>query len=502
MASLKPPAASVVPGAAAGGNSPDAMRVAFRALAGDSFVYLLGAVALGLGNFILVPLYTRYLVPAEFGVYALVDITVLVLVTVTQLKLDVSYLKWFADVDPAQRRSLLGSVLLTGAFASAMAGGLLALAVAAPIGQRWLQTEDRSFAWTLFPLVVLENLQGFFLTDLRARRRTVAYTSCSVARLLAIVGATVWFVAIRQQGVYGVFLGRLIGDAVSTAILAASCIRSFRLRFAKELLRPMTNYGLPLVWGSLMALLMDASGRYFLMQYSTLEQVGLYGAAIKISSVFQVLISQPFGVAWGGLMFQIARWPNARFVYSRVISVVCVVSMTGALLAALFTPTLFLLLASPAYAPAMAVFPLVLLVRAVNVLESPVSTGIAVVSKTKWFAVVHSFGLIVTLAANYVLVPAHGMFGVAAAWLMGWVANIAILTTLGQRYYPLDYEWKLLLLSMAPWILIVLEYDGFVQILSSMTWPSRGGLAVVFLLANAVLLIRRFGRRSSKDGAQ
>jgi len=81
----------------------DPVMMALLALARDSLVYLAGAAMIGLGNFVLVPLYTRYLAPAEFGVYALVDIIVLILVTVTQLGFGVSYLKWFADVGRSRR---------------------------------------------------------------------------------------------------------------------------------------------------------------------------------------------------------------------------------------------------------------------------------------------------------------------------------------------------------------------------------------------------------------
>ena len=150
----------------------------------------------------------------------------------------------------------------------------------------------------------------------------------------------------------------------------------------------------------------------------------------------------------------------------------------------------------------MAVFPLVLLVRAVNVLEYPFSAGIAILSRTRWLAVAYSVGLGVNLASNFLLVPSYGMKGTAAAWLIGWGTNIAILAALGQRIYPLDYEWRWLLLAIAPWILIVLGYDGFVQILSRMDWPIQGGLAAVILLAGTLFLARYWGRFRSQDAAQ
>jgi len=471
------------------GNDP--LMAALFALAGDSLIYLAGAAMIGLGNFVLVPLYTRYLAPAEFGVYALVDVTILILVTVTQLGFGVSYLKWFAEIELSRRGELLGSTLVVGALAATIGGALLALAVAGPWGERWLQTGDRSFAWTLLPLVVLENLQGLLLTDLRARRRAAAFSISAAIRLLAIAGASLWFIAVQKQGVTGVFTGRLVGDGIGVLLLAAFCLRSTTLRLVWPVVKPMVRYGLPLVWSALMGMMLDASGRYFLSHYSTLEQVGFYSVAIKIGNIFQMLVNQPFGVAWGGLMFQIVKWPNARVVYSKILAYVFVLSLAAALILTLFTPTLFAIFATAAYFPAMAVFPLILLVRAVNLMEYPTSTGIYLAGQTKWFALIYSVGLAVNLLANYVLTPDYGVFGAAWAWLAAWLVITGLMAWLGQRYYPLRYEWKLLLMPIVPWGFVLLGQRSLVSLLN-VYWPVQIWLALAVMLSVGGMLVQDF----------
>jgi O-antigen/teichoic acid export membrane protein len=434
----------------------DPVAKAIFALAGDSLVYWAGSAIIGVGNFILVPLYTRYLAPAEFGVYALVDIVVLIFVTVTQLGLRVSYLKWFADMGESRRGELLGSTLVAGALTASTGGVLLSMAVISPLGERWLKIADSSFAWTLLPIVVLENLQGLLLTDLRARRKPGAFSASAVARLVAIVGASLWFIVVQKQGVTGVFLGRLVGDAVGVLLLAIFCLRSTALRLARSIIAPMVRYGLPLMWSSLMAMMLDASGRYFLVHYSTLEQVGFYAAAIKIGNVFQILVYQPFGVAWGGLMFQIAKWPNARTIYSKIATYVLVLSLAAALILALFTPTLFTVFATPAYMPGMMVFPLILLTRAINIMEYPTSIGLYLSGRTRWFALIFSTGLGVSLVANLLLVPAYGMHGAAWAWFASWVVITILLVVIGNRYYAVHYDWKLFLAALCLWGIVVM----------------------------------------------
>src|SRR5690606_9161966 len=95
----------------------------FCLLARDYIIYFAGAIAIGLGNFILVPLYTRSLTAQGFGVYAIIDVTILLLVLVTQLGFGVSYLKWFANIELSQRGELLGSSLILS-ISAAFIGGL------------------------------------------------------------------------------------------------------------------------------------------------------------------------------------------------------------------------------------------------------------------------------------------------------------------------------------------------------------------------------------------
>lgn len=472
----------------------DPVMMALFALARDSSIYMVGTAMIGLGNFILVPLYTRYLAPAEFGVYTLVDIAVLILVTVTQLGFGVSYLKWFADIGQSRRGELLGSTLTVGALAATIGGGLLAAGVASPLGERWLQTADRNFAWMLLPMVVLENLQGLLLTDLRACRRAIAFSASAVVRLLTIVGASLWFIVVQNQGIAGVFLGRLVGDGIGVLVLANFCLRSTKPRLACSFVAPMVRYGLPLVWSALAAMVLDASGRYFLSHYNTLEQVGFYGAAIKISNIFQMLVNRPFGVAWGGLMFQIVNWPNARLVYSKILAYVFVLSLTAALILALFTPTLFAIFATDAYAPAMAVFPLILLVRAVNIMEYPTAIGIYLTGRTKWFALIYSVGLGGNLLVNCVLTPHYGMFGAAWAWLVAWIIITGLMAWMGQRYYPLRYQWKLFLIPVILWGFVLIGQRGLVPLIADISWPTQILLVLGVILGVGVLLAYDFRR--------
>src|SRR5512133_1716372 len=179
------------------------MRGPDAAVLGDSLIYLVGAALIGAGNFILLPLYTRSLDAARFGAYSLLDVSILIVVTIAQLGLGITYLKWFADLDPARHGELLGLATATALVTGALGGGALLIGA-------WrssaLAMADSSIPWLLLLIAPIETIQGVWLADLRARRRSVLFCAAAACRLFIMVGASWWFVQAQRQGIRGILL--------------------------------------------------------------------------------------------------------------------------------------------------------------------------------------------------------------------------------------------------------------------------------------------------------
>ena len=434
--------------------SQDPIGEVLCSLVGDSAAYFAGGILLGLGNIVLIPLYTRTLGPKEFGIYSLLDVTVLLLVALTALKLDVSYLKWFASSEPEQHGELLGTMLLTGLGASTLGGVVFSLLVASRVGQSWLHVSVQTYAWMLLPIVVLENLQGLLLTDLRARRRAIAYSGAALVRLTCIIFASYYLLAVRHSGLSGLFLGRLVGDVAGVLYLCTIGLRSVSWKFVPSLLRPMLSFGMPLIWSTFAVTLQDAAGRYFLSRYGSLDEVGLLGAAIKVGSVFQILVAAPFGVAWGSLLFQIAKQPNARIIYTKILNYVYVFALGAALALTILAPTLFHFFTAPAYYSAIELLPLILLVRAMNVIEQPSATSIYLTGRTELFAGIWTVALTLNLLMLYELVPRYGAIGVEWAWFLSSASVPLLNLTIGRRFFPLNISPKLVVVPIVAWVAV------------------------------------------------
>jgi len=293
------------------------------------------------------------------------------------------------------------------------------------------------------------------LTDLRARRKPWQYSCVAIVRLLGIVAASLYLLSVKQMGLYGVFLGRLVGDVAAFLPLTAFCARLIIFRVTPSLIRPMIWFGLPLVWSVFAVMFQDASGRYFLSRYGSMEQVGFLGAAVKIGAVFQMLIANPFGIAWGGVLFQVVKQSQARIIFSTIFNYVCLLTLGSALILSLFGSTLFHIFAPPSFYPAMVILPLIFLVRSMSVIEQPAATGVYVSGRTDLLAISYTVALITNLVLLRALVPRYGLVGTAVAWLCGAAVVPVLFLCFGQARYRLRFRVRVLAPPVLLWIAFI-----------------------------------------------
>ncbi|HKV25368.1 MAG TPA: oligosaccharide flippase family protein [Candidatus Acidoferrum sp.] len=454
------------------------LLAALYPLAKQSMVYMAGAVLIGMGYFVLVPLYTRYLTPRDFGAYALIEISLLITVTTTQMGLGTTYLRWYAETEASRRGEILASCVAGGIVAAALGGGILAAVMDGPLGRAWIGENARA-AWIFLPLVLIRTAQGIFFSSLQAAQRPVAYVLSAVTRLLMLVTACYWFVALHGERVRGVLNCWLTGDGVCLLILMGFCLPGMKLRVRKSLLIPMLRYGFPLVWSSLMALLLDASGRYFLAQFQSLAEVGRYTVGIKVTSLLSMGFLRPFGSAWAGAVFPIAHRPNAAITYTKIMGYALLVATLLAAITILFGPLLIRILAGRAYAGAQSLLPWLLLPVVFRFLEYWSSLPIYLKYKTQWLGPLATVGTALCIVLNYFLVPRLGAQGAAIAWAGALAATITLMTVIGRRYYRLPFDLRTCGFAAGVWALAI----GGSRVTSSLSTRAGWGTSIAAAVA-------------------
>jgi O-antigen/teichoic acid export membrane protein len=411
-----------------------------RKLLSDSVVYGLGNYATRVIGFFLIPVYTRYLLPTDYGILSLANMIGNLLFIVCNMGQSTAFFRSYYDHDDDAGRTTVVTTSI-----------ILGLACCAPLGVALLAWPGPlavvAFGSPLYTgilvLVSLSTISNVLLripfAILRAEEKATRYAVLSVSRgLLGIVVALVLVVGFGQ-GVAGVVWSQFLSHFVFLAVLLPGMLRGLRWTFSTKTARHLLEYGWPLVFAGLATFILNLSDRYFLKHYSTLHELGLYSLGYSLAEGLFLLVTA-MRLAYPPFVFSNMKAPDAPRLYGRVLTYY--VAGMGFLVLALsvLAADVVRIMAAADYYDAHRVVPLVALGELFHGFSflSPIGLMITRKSMFRMWSVVIAAGL--NLLLNYLWIPTHGMMGAAAATAVSFLVQAILVTTFALRFYPVDFE--------------------------------------------------------------
>ena len=184
-----------------------------KRLARHSAIYGIGGVISRVVAIFLLPLYTAYLDPSDFGAVGVVLALNAVLVTVLRGGISSAFFRFYFDSPELARRLLVLRTSFWFTMASATAGLAAGLVLAEPISTL-LGVDDatlvRAAVVGVWAQMNYEQLTALF----RVEERSLAFLAASLANIAVTIAATVLLVVVWEQGAVGVVAGNFTGTLV------------------------------------------------------------------------------------------------------------------------------------------------------------------------------------------------------------------------------------------------------------------------------------------------
>jgi O-antigen/teichoic acid export membrane protein len=407
-----------------------------------SAIYGLGGLVSRILAVLLLPLYTRYLTPADYGqIETLVALTT-VLAIVLRAGISSAFFRFYFDSPQPERRRTVLRTSFWFTMTSSTLGLAAVVALAAPISDLLFGTSGaadlvRASGVALWAQMNYEQLTSLF----RVEERSTAFVTASLANVLITIGATVWLVVVAEQGPLGVIVGNFTGTLVVYLVLLGYRREQLGLELDRPLLRAMNGFGLPLVPTALFLWTTNFSDRFFLVKLADAAEVGLYSVGVRIASAM-VLLLTAFRLAWPAFAYSIEDDQEAKRTYAFVLTYLTVISSWVALGLALLSPWLVDLLATPEFAEASRVVgPLAFAAVAFGgYIAIAIGSGRARRTQLNW--VVTGAAAAVNVALNLMLIPEYGMMGAAVATVAAYCVMFAGMAWWSQHVFPVPYQWR------------------------------------------------------------
>jgi O-antigen/teichoic acid export membrane protein len=466
-------------------------------LSKHSFVYMLGSVASRMVGFVMIPVYTRFLTPADYGVLELVSLTIDIVGMFAALGIHSAITRFYFDYkDQDDRNEVITTALISTLILASIPTAIL-IYRADLLSNLVFGAGQYSY---YFQLLLLANFLDMVvmvpMTVLTIREKSKTYVGFALLRLALSLSLNIYFVIVLELGVVGILYSSLISISVSTVLLTIVVMRRFRFRFSLAKAIKMLKFGLPLVIAALGTFVLNFADRYFLEHFGTLRMVGLYAVGYKFALGLSELLHRPFILMWNVFMFKIADRDDAKEMYARVMTYNSFVVIFLALGMAVLIKDVLRVIVAPDFTEAHKIVPLILAGFYFYYMMPILDVGIMLTKKTHLRAINVIVAALVNLALNYFLISRFDMMGAAGATFLSY-SFLAILTLfVSGRVFKVNYEYFRLAKMYVTALLLfavsrLLAFDSLVISISAKT-------ALVLLFPLILHLFRFYDQKEKR----
>ena len=413
-----------------------------KQLGKHTLVYTAGIIIGKVASFVMLPVYTRYLTPADYGVLELLGMTIDVIGMITSVGIVAGVFKFYSEEDDTRLKNAVISTAALSAVALATTTSLLGLAFSPELSTLIFKGHGNPIYLRLYFVVYfLQTFEYLPFLLIRAENRSVLFVTINATKLVAMLSLNIFFVVYLRMGIEGVLLSNIIATSASAIFLSIYMVRRVGLAFSRDKFAIMFKFGTSIVLWSLASFVLVFSDRFFLNYYNNTATVGIYSLAYKFAFLLSVLAYTPFETVWTAQRFEIAKQEGARELYARVFLYMNVVIGSIALVICLFIRDFLLVMSDHAFLPAYRLVPLLVAAQIVFIWAAYWTTGIYISGKTNVMARGALFLVAITLTLNFVLIPRFGAFGAAWATFGAYASRFLWIYYFSERHYPIGYNW-------------------------------------------------------------
>ncbi|MGD0949259.1 MAG: lipopolysaccharide biosynthesis protein [Candidatus Binatia bacterium] len=425
------------------------MSLTVRVLTKQTSVYGVFQLAQRGVSFVVIPLYTHYLTPEEFGSLDILYLIVWLVGIVGGSKLDAAFIRYYATarnsgkVTELVSSSFLGLVCVASTFCALSAIG------AKPILE--LVYSARSLPLSGFYVALtatwLELVGALPLAYLRVKQEARLVGSIQLGTSLVGSGVGLACVIVLNLGIVGVLLGAVTSGVLLVAIGYWAMLTRVPVSFTTGgYALTLYKYALPMLPAPLFMYVLNYADRYFLVKYWSLDEVGVYGLGYKFAMLLSLVIMSPFAQMWGPNQFALHA-VGQKETYRRLALLYVSALYLAALCITYVSYEVTLIALAKAYHGLLTVVAPLTVGVAIWGIVPTLDFGCLVRNKTWIRSVTTGIAALLNILLNLVLIPPFGPLGAALATLASFVV-LTLVTYLYNRSltdYHLDVRQGLFL---------------------------------------------------------
>ena len=391
------------------------MKSRGKYLAKNTAIFAVGNLASRLISFFLVPLYTNILTTAEYGTVDLINTICTVLAPILILNISEAVMRFALDKDADYEKIM--SIGLT-IFSGALIVGLLIIPVAS------IFSEIGSYAkYVYFFTITLAGSQ-LFHCYLRGKEKLVLFSVGSIIHTLTIALFNILFLAVLHKGISGYFTAYILSNTI-TIVYAffAGNVKEVMLNFKLDikLAKAMAKYSVVLIPNTFMWWIMNSSDRVMVTSMIGVAANGIYAVSYKLPSLVSTLTGI-FNQAWSYSAIREEGSEDENEYNNRVfkglVSIIMLLSVSLLTIMKLFLK----IYVAPDFYSAWKYTPFLVVGSAYLTMATFMATSYTVHKDSFGYLFSATFGALLNIVLNFVLIPIICVYGAAFATCVSYIS--------------------------------------------------------------------------------
>ena len=420
----------------------------------DTTIYMAGnLLAQGIGFFVL-PIFTRYLSPEDYGIFNYTNSIMPFLAIFSYLSLNSFVLRhYFTLSSEEDRRRLFGSIYLFIALQSALLLALEFLILPLVIQRFSIQIPFHPFFELAVICNFLEMLMVIPLASLRVKKQAGHFFLVTAGQSIASVLIGLFLVAGGGWGLTGRYTGILITDILFAGVGAVIMMRRSDFALDFSMITKGFRFSLPLLPATLTGMGMAFSDRIILERYVPLADIGIYSVAVVLGTVI-VTLAMAFYRAVEPDIFASYHRPGFKEWVVRLKDRFLLPLIFLGCLQIIFARELTSLMVSRRFEACYPLIPLLVLASIFRGAKVLVGVSFHAYNKTIYDPLIGGIGCVASVATNLLLIPIYGITGAALASIVTYWVLLVTTTTFSERFVGIRWGvWKDTLIVAAAWFL-------------------------------------------------
>ncbi|MBU3142591.1 oligosaccharide flippase family protein [Clostridium sp. CF012] len=447
-------------------------------------IYAIGQVMSKAISFILLPIYVNELGMVGYGQLALVDTVLDFISSFTIVAIYSGYIRFYRDYEDAEREKLKNTAL-NFAMIMSLVSITLALTLGKVVCSSIFNFENSHYVLILVVFrSIISQLVILLMCDYTLNYRAGITVTLNFANLLLNLMFTIVFVVLWSRGIIGVYEGYILSNIFMFIYLMIVKDSKYRFEMDLKMLKNMLKFSAGFIPSCMASTVLTLSDRYFLRNYRSFGETGIYSVGYKFGMLIEPLFVSPFRQIFTPYKLQIWKEKNAEEKFNAMFIKYHVMGCFVMLGICMYSKTMILLLSTADSIVAYKIVPFVVISYFLYGMSIFYSLGIELKNKTYLDGFVMIAAGIVNIILNILLIPSMGMYGAALATAISYIVMNLIYLKFSMPLYYIKYKFDVVFKVYGITFVLYLIY----YIVSVFNIPTLAEMLIGMILLSSYLI--------------